>query len=260
MAIDLTGKAVTTLKLPTTSYTGIPIETVYAQEGDINSRVFRIRIYDDRGTIDLTPYNKVILSATSENGGVYASQGEIIDGYGVCGISSEMMAAEGRLSCNFLFTGKDGEDNDIILTSRGFYLIISKTHGGNGDIDENVPHNLFIELIEKMTKFSPPFEIKYDYNNERFLWDFSQGSNVVIEIHGNEPNTNLVIENVAPGDFGFLKVKGGTITFPANSTIGVDLGYLTANTEEYYRFSFFYDGEVFEWSGSVKKEVNYPTL
>ena len=99
-------QAVTTLKLPTTSYTGVPIETVYAQEGDINSRVFKVQLYDDRGIIDLTPYNKVILSATSENGGVYASQGEIIDGYGVCGISSEMMAAEGGFLVIFCLLGR----------------------------------------------------------------------------------------------------------------------------------------------------------
>ncbi len=45
MGMDLKGKAVKNLRLPTVDYTGTPTQVVQAQEGDTNSRFFQFHLH-----------------------------------------------------------------------------------------------------------------------------------------------------------------------------------------------------------------------
>lgn len=480
MAIDLTGKAVTTLKLPTTSYTGVPIETVYAQEGDMHSRIFRVQLYDERGAIDLSFYDTVKLSATNKNGDILVEEGEIDGRFGVCELSNDMLAFDGRLSCNVLFIKKVENGDDVVLTSRPFYVIVSKTHGGNADITEDESYNILVYFLEevqgliddieeaveqstdaaalatnfatrltelesskvnkktttglyvyshnggeegeiavedtptndsdnlvksggikaaldglsstqaaaiaqaitdikggettydtlkkitdligaangiapldegskipstylpsyvddileydnlagfpspgetgkiyvakdtnltyrwsgtayveiskslalgetsstafrgdygtalydfaqsaiaggllktqldsklnKTDKYLAPISLTYDTDNECWEWDYSESDNAVIEMTGSEPTTDIEITNVTAGDIGVVTVKGGQLTLPLNSVLSADFGYITAVGEQYYRYSFYYDGTNFEWHRTVLGE------
>ena len=57
MSLDLTGKVVRTLRLPTTDYTGSPIQVVAAEQGDLNTRFLRVLMYDNNGTVDKSKYS-----------------------------------------------------------------------------------------------------------------------------------------------------------------------------------------------------------
>ena len=76
-----------------------------------------------------------------------------------------------------------------------------------------------------------------------------EGDNA-IEI-GSEPTTDIEITNASEGDIGVVTVKGGQLTLPLNSVLSADFGYITAVGEQYYRYSFYYDGTTFEWHRTV---------
>lgn len=157
METSLIGKAVTTLRLPATYYTGVPIEVVSAQEGDERSRGFKIQIYDERGNINIAPYNYVKLSATNQAGdimianGLFASDKE----FAYIELTNDMLATQGRLSCNVLFVKRDQYGNEeAILTSRTFYVMVAKTHGGNEDVTEDSSYNILISLLKDVQELS----------------------------------------------------------------------------------------------------------
>ena len=94
----------------------------------------------------------------------------------------------------------------------------------------------------------------YDTDNNYWVWDYSEGDNAVIEMTGSETTTDIEITNVTAGDIGVVTVKGGQLTLPLDSVLSADFGYITAVGEQYYRYSFYYDGTNFEWHRTVLGE------
>jgi|GEM_PF-5155904 len=149
MAFDLKGKAVRSLRLPTVDYTGAPIQLTQAKSGDINSRYFAITLYDDRGTIDLSLYTLVQLSATLPDETVQYYEGEIENGVVYVKLTSSMLSQSGRLSCDISLQGKDEHGEVILLTSQTFYVNVafSQNSDGNGTQgEENL--SILITLID----------------------------------------------------------------------------------------------------------------
>ena len=103
--------------------------------------------------------------------------------------------------------------------------------------------------LNKTDKYLAAISLTYD--NECWEWDYSESDNAVIEMTGSEPTTDIEITNVTAGDIGVVTVKGGQLTLPENSILSSDFGYLAAIGNQYYRYSFYYDGTNFEWHRSV---------
>ena len=105
--------------------------------------------------------------------------------------------------------------------------------------------------LNKADKYTAPIDLEYDSTNKYWAWDYSDGDNALIEMSGSEPTTDINITNASEGDIGVVTVKGGQLTLPLNSVLSADFGYITAVGEQYYRYSFYYDGTTYEWHRTV---------
>ena len=120
---------------------------------------------------------------------------------------------------------------------------------GGRDLEETLGE--LRNLIDtKMDKGDPYFNPQELVCNNGWVWDFGITDNVIINIT-NEPTHNITINNVSAGDIGTVTVKGGQLTLPSNSILSSDFGYLTAVGNQYYRYTFYYDGVNFEWHRTV---------
>ena len=107
------------------------------------------------------------------------------------------------------------------------------------------------DKLNKADKYTAPIDLEYNSTNNYWVWDYSDGDNALIEMSGSEPTTDINITNASEGDIGVVTVKGGQLTLPLNSVLSADFGYITAVGEQYYRYSFYYDGTNFEWHRTV---------
>lgn len=128
------------------------------------------------------------------------------------------------------------------------YTLLSSLVGGS-DVK-----TLLDAKLNKADKYTAPIDLEYDIDNEYWTWDYSDGDNALIEMSGSEPTTDINITNASEGDIGVVTVKGGQLTLPLNSVLSADFGYITAVGEQYYRYSFYYDGTTFEWHRTVLGE------
>ena len=133
MAVDLTGKAVKRLRLPTVNYDLAPVPIVSAQVGDASSRVLLLSLYDDAGDIDLSTYNTTTLRAVLPSGDTrLLADTEPLKPKStqiVVKIPSGILLEEGRVSCNVILYGSE----DKVLTSQPFYIMVSETNGSEDD-------------------------------------------------------------------------------------------------------------------------------
>ena len=85
-------------------------------------------------------------------------------------------------------------------------------------------------------------------------WDYALGNSAKITL---TENTALSITNVYSGAYGVIDVYGNfTLTLPSNSySFPSDWDYLVPNANQHYRYSFYYDGNKFDWSRSVRENV-----
>lgn len=137
MAFDLTGKAVKHLRLPTVEYRGTVVKLVPAQTGDINSRFFRVTLYDDRGDIPLDSYSSVVLFVTLPDGTKQKCNGEFdaAHEYAICKLESSMLAQVGKVSCDIRLYGNDKNNIGTSLTSQTFYVLVSQSQSA-GDSED----------------------------------------------------------------------------------------------------------------------------
>lgn len=83
-------------------------------------------------------------------------------------------------------------------------------------------------------------------------WDYFQGNSAVIVLL---EDTNLNITNVRNGCHGVIDVYGEyNLILPTNSySFPPDWDYLIPNSNQHYRYSFYYDGNKFDWNRSVRE-------
>lgn len=83
-------------------------------------------------------------------------------------------------------------------------------------------------------------------------WDYSQGNLVKLVLL---EDTILNITNVRNGCHGIIDVYGNfNLTLPSNSySFPPDWDYLIPNSNQHYRYSFYYDGNKFDWNRSVRE-------
>ena len=83
-------------------------------------------------------------------------------------------------------------------------------------------------------------------------WDYSLGNSVKLVLL---EDITLNISNVRSGCHGVIDVYGKyNLTLPSNSySFPPDWNYLIPNSNQHYRYSFYYDGNKFDWSRSVRE-------
>ena len=155
MAYQLKGKAVRELRLPTVNYDNTPMKTISAQQGDANARFFSLRLFDDRGNIDLTPYNGVILYTTFSDGSIQTTAGEIDKRENVVHVTldSSLLTEPGKVLCNVSLTGEEA-GKQIQLTSQPFYMYVTKSISSSLDGSEVTSSNEYRALEELYQRVS----------------------------------------------------------------------------------------------------------
>jgi len=159
MSLDLTGKVIKTLRLPTTDYTGTPIQVASAEQADVNTRLLKIVMYDDRGNVSMAPYSIVVLQAEGPDGEVVAVHGEIIDGSVYILLSPDLLAINGQLTCNVVLGGSDPKFKGMVLTSQTFYIYVSRRVSGFGSIEDIENYNILIALIQRVTEMEREMDL-----------------------------------------------------------------------------------------------------
>jgi len=146
----LKGMAVRNLRLPTTDYNATPIQITPAQQGDINSRILKVQLYDNRGNIDLSVYSTALLSAIRIDGELFVAECEIEDGFIYCTLTPPMLAERGKVTCDITLTGKNLSGNDTILTSQTFYIYVARSQLVDNDLIGSDNFNILISLINNV--------------------------------------------------------------------------------------------------------------
>lgn len=151
MQFDLLGKAVRRFRLPAADYIGAPVIIIPVQEGDVNSRYFEITMYDDRGDMDLSIYNKAILSGSTPSGVVLTStKCEISDDKKsvIVQFGGGFTARTGRVACDIMFTNSDAT---VCLTTQTFYVIVSESQSGKIITENDDDYNELLTLLKEVS-------------------------------------------------------------------------------------------------------------
>lgn len=147
------------------------------------------------------------------------------------------------------------EINEIENPSYGdFCLIISFETGKKSlycyiplDLNEDEISNLQWVWISDLGKTLNSLIELEDGN-----WDYFDGDTAKLVLTSD---TTLNITNVNEGDYGIIDIFGSyELTLPSNSySFPPDWNYLIPNSNQHYRYSFYYDGNKFDWSRSVRE-------
>lgn len=154
MAFDLVGKAVKKIRLPTVNYDNSPIKIIPAQCGDVNSRFFEIEMYDDRGDIDVSHYDTVILNATLPDGSLQIAEGEIREEAKivVCKIAGSMLSQSGKITCDVSLSGVDSSGEAMKLTSQTFYIFAAASQSNENAIEGNDNYDALTQLLYEVSQ------------------------------------------------------------------------------------------------------------
>lgn len=150
MSINLIGKAVKELRLPIMNYDMTAIKVIPMQSGDVNSRFFFVKFYDDRGTIDLSQYYAATLNATLPDDTKQISYGEIDveKNAAIIQIPSSMLTCKGKVTCDIALQGADDNNNISVLTSQTFYLFVSLPQSRGVNIESDYNYTVLQQLLE----------------------------------------------------------------------------------------------------------------
>ena len=159
MAFDLVGKAVKKLRLPTVNYDS-PIKVIPAQQGDVNSRYFVVELYDERGTIDLTPYNRAVLNARLPDDSLQFIDGELHkeDNTALLKIAGSTLSISGKVTCDVSFYGEDSNGQSITLTSQTFYVFVAYSQASDESIEGNDDYSLLLKLLKEVSALEDSIE------------------------------------------------------------------------------------------------------
>ncbi len=157
MEINLVGKAVKRILLPTVDYNASPVVVIPAQQNDVQTRYVEVALFDDRGVIDLTPYSGAILNATLPDQTPMFINCDVIkadsatDGTRkntvLVGIGSSLLAAEGRVPCE---VSVFDEGKTMWLTSKTFYVVVYKSQASNEAVEATPEYNSLQEMLKEL--------------------------------------------------------------------------------------------------------------
>ena len=121
---------------------------VYAKQNDTGSRYLRVTVKGTSGKINVTGSAK--LNAVTIRGSYYADGENNADGTVTFGITPDMLAEYGKVTCDVSIAG-----NDTSLTTSPFYIIVGRVNDeddeGNGDNEGNYEDYEIASLSEVKT-------------------------------------------------------------------------------------------------------------
>lgn len=169
MAFDLSGKAVRQLRIPTVNYSNSPLNTAYAQTGDVNSRFFIVELYDDVGAIDLANYDKVFLNVTLPDAQVETVAGEINEKKNrvICKLPS--VSTDGSLICDISLSGVDGNGEAVYLTSQGFSVSVLKSQANDQAVEGDDDFPILVQLINEVAQIADVEALRAEAEENRAL-------------------------------------------------------------------------------------------
>lgn len=151
---NLENKVVTYITLHTDTATQNRPMYIYAKQYDYNSRYIVVRIADSNKTIPIT--GSVQLNATKPDGNhSYISGSVNEDGTVTIGLTPNLLAVEGKISCDITVFDSDNNDQ-VLLTTSTFFIIVDKS---NYDIDAIESTNEFpihCALVDELKNILQP--------------------------------------------------------------------------------------------------------
>lgn len=188
-----------------------PIEIMTAQAGDAGSRYAVIKLYDDRGELDITSYSDgvIILESTKPDGTIYTSSAlqtddflSIQDNSVVMRIPDEILTRRGRVKNNIKLT-KGG----VTLTTSMFYIHVLASQADNDGIKNNTDTNLFYEANKAISALTrqPIDTYANEYGNAKVLLRYDDDQLPVFEFRHikGAPALVLLEEIVFNGESSF---------------------------------------------------------
>lgn len=148
MAFDLKNKVVKELRLSVVNHNVSP-QIMSAKKGDNNSRYFKVRIYDERGDISLSDYDRVFFNVTLPDGSSQVNFGEIdaTNRYAICKLDGSMLEHIGRAECDILLVGTDNSGEPTSLTTPTFYVNVLQQQQNDDAIEGDGDYTALQELL-----------------------------------------------------------------------------------------------------------------
>jgi len=159
MISEFNGKAVKILRLPTVDY-GVQAKCcIYAKSDDFNSRIFKLTLYDDVGTVCLKNFYECRLNAQLPSGEKVFCLGEK-DGNQVAFLLPSCFFKEtGRLVCDVSFQGRDKDEKEIYLTGQTFFIQVEKAIYDDDAVMGEDDYNIIVKLKNEIENVAENFEI-----------------------------------------------------------------------------------------------------
>ncbi len=147
---DLENKAVTHLTVSVDSSTRNNPPYIYAKRNDANSRYLVVKIIDKNKEIAVT--GAAQLNATKPDGKHSHIAGNLnSDGTITIGLTSNLLAVEGKVSCDItVFDSKDGEQSS--LTTSTFFIIVDDTNFDPESIESTDEFSTITEALVQIAE------------------------------------------------------------------------------------------------------------
>lgn len=146
---NLENKVVTHMTLSTDMYVRNNPPYIYAKQYDANSRYLVVRIMDSNKDFPVTGIAQ--LNATKPDGTHSYIEGETnADGTVTIGLTSKLLAVEGKISCDITVFASSAKDRALLTTST-FFIIVDKS---NYDADAIESSNEFSTVSSALLQMS----------------------------------------------------------------------------------------------------------
>ena len=156
--MDLSGKAIKVLKLPTVEHkTNVII--IPAKQYDNKSRVLSVVLYDDNGVISLSQFERVSLNATLPNSTKQTatfgtSNFDLEHNIAFIEVPGTFFSLLGRVVCDLTFYGEDGES----LSSQNFTFIVYPGQYSEDAVTGSSEYSALQSLIAEVEKYKKDIE------------------------------------------------------------------------------------------------------
>lgn len=151
--MDIKGIAVKDMSLPAMDYQEQTPIVICAQKGDKNTRVLRISITDACGIMDLFRFNKARFNAKFEDGTSvhYMCTIDYENNLIIAPIDGAVTKNEGSVSCDVTLWKHEENRDQLIFTTKCFYLIVKDSNIESVDFENGSNYNVLLDLIGTVT-------------------------------------------------------------------------------------------------------------
>lgn len=178
--MDIKGIAVKNMSLPAMDYQEQNPIVICAKKGDNDTRVLRISITDACGVMSLFRFNKARFNAKFEDDTSvhYMCAIDYENNVIIVPIDGAVTKNEGRVSCDVTLWKHEGNRDQLIFTTKSFYLIVKGSNIESVDFENDSNYNVLLDLIGTVTNLHDDINVaestRIENENQRVLNELSR--------------------------------------------------------------------------------------